>query len=384
MFVSMRDQFLKSLGHIEEGTLNLSLPDGSTHQFSGSRKGVTASFDILEWSVLTNLMRAGDTGFAQDYALGRWRTDNLQNLVALALQNEEAVKGYLFGNIVMKLCFNILYWFRSNSLYGSRRNIQTHYDLGNDFYQLWLDPSMTYSSALYKNQGDDLAEAQRNKYDRILDRLGSSGRTLEVGCGWGGFADRALQKGDYNIKAITLSDQQHAYAKSRLRGAAHVALEDYRHQIGAYDHIVSIEMFEAVGEKYWKTYFEKLAYLLKSSGKALIQTITIDDNLFESYRSGQDFIRSHIFPGGMLPSAQKFKQHAEAAGLRVNEGVNFGLDYARTLETWLQTFDAQYEAVRKLGYDDKFIRMWRFYLAACAAAFQVKRTDVYQFELQHA
>ncbi len=361
----------------------LTLPDGSTHGFSGQTPGSAVSMTITDWDVIPNLAQGGDSAFAKDYAMGKWHTDNLQNLIALALANESAVRDYLFGNVFTRILYNISYWFRTNTLRGSRKNIQAHYDLGNDFYQLWLDPSMTYSSALYRQGDESLTEAQHNKYDRIIECLGTSGRTLEVGCGWGGYAERALQRGDYDIKAITLSDQQHLYAQTRLKGNANIALEDYRLQTGKYDHIVSIEMFEAVGEKYWKTYFEKISSLLKEGGTALVQTITIDDKLFESYRTGQDFVRSHIFPGGMLPSAERFAHHAQKAGLRVNTALNFGLDYARTLENWLHNFDQQYEAVKQLGYDEKFIRMWRFYLAGCAAAFQIRRTDVYQFELQH-
>jgi cyclopropane-fatty-acyl-phospholipid synthase len=279
----------------------------------------------------------------------------------------------------------LFYLFRLNTIKGSKKNIHAHYDLGNAFYSLWLDPSMTYSSALYQSEQDSLTQAQYNKYDRMLDCINhQSGRLLEVGCGWGGLAERAIHKGDYDIKGITLSEEQHDFAQARLGKDVKIVLEDYRHQTGLYDHIISIEMFEAVGERFWPTYFQKLKSLLAKNGKAVIQTITINEHDFPNYRKGGDFIRSFIFPGGMLPSVSRFKQEAEKAGLKAHEPYKFGHDYARTLETWLENFDKQKQQVRALGFDDGFIRLWRFYLAACAAGFRTNKTDVMQMELTHA
>ena len=206
---------------------------------------------------------------------------------------------------------------------------------------------------------------------------------MEIGCGWGGFAERALAAGDFDLTGVTLSEQQHEFATQRLGNKADIRLEDYRHQNGKFDHIVSIEMFEAVGERYWATYFEKVKNMLSQNGKAMIQTITMNEKDFPRYRQGGDFIRSYIFPGGMLPSPSRFKEEAAKAGLRIADQYHFGLDYARTLQIWLDQFDAKIPEIKALGYDDGFIRLWRFYLAACAAGFRTGRTDVMQVELQH-
>lgn len=378
------DQFLKTLDRLQEGRFELIMPNGREYVFQGKQPGLTARMVMNDWRVPANLVGRGDEGFALDYSEGRWATDNLQNLIAFALRNEEAVKNFIFGSTLFKTLSNISYLFKSNTMKGSRRNIQAHYDLGNDFYQLWLDPSMTYSSALYKTGQEDLLTAQNNKYDRIVDRFDmQSGSVLEIGCGWGGFAERALTRGDFGIKGITLSDEQKNYAENRLGHSASIALEDYRVQEGTYNNIVSIEMFEAVGEKYWKTYFSKIKSLLGQNGKAVIQTITIDDKRFNTYRRGHDFIRSFIFPGGMLPSPALFEREARNAGLRVTNRHDFGADYAKTLAIWLKNFDDKSVDIKSLGYSENFMRLWRFYLAACAAGFQTGRTDVSQFELQH-
>jgi len=377
------DQVFKSLDSLQYGTLKVTTPDGKTRIFQGHRPGDSAHIELREWDVFTNMIRRGDIGFADDYRKGHWETDNLTALTTLGLVNRSAVDKFIKGSPVSRTLSMLSYLVRMNTLAGSRRNILAHYDLGNDFYELWLDPSMTYSSALYKNTGDTLQQAQHNKYDRILDRLdNNSGSLLEIGCGWGGFAARAQARGDFAYKGITLSDEQHRFAQQQTQGK--IVLEDYRHQDGKFDHIVSIEMFEAVGERYWKTYFGKVASLLKKDGKAIIQTITMNDADFDRYRRGGDFIRSFIFPGGMLPSPTRFKEEARAAGLKTSDRFFFGQDYARTLTQWLENFDQKRDEVKALGFDDQFIRLWRFYLAACAAGFRSGRTDVMQIELSHA
>lgn len=378
------DRFLKSLDHLDRGALRVTLPDGRTYGFQGKRPGIKADFALDDWRVPLMLARRGDLGMAESYRAGLWRSDNVQDLIAFAIENEDAVHSYAYGSRLVQWSAALSYKLKLNTLRGSRRNIQAHYDLGNDFYKLWLDPTMTYSAGLFGADGD-LQQAQLNKYDRIVDRLQApSGSVLEIGCGWGGFAERAVERGDYAVKGITLSAAQHAYATDRMQGRADIALEDYRAQGGQFDSIVSIEMFEAVGEKYWQTYFDKIGSLMKKGGRAVIQTITIDDSRFEAYRRGSDFIRSFIFPGGMLPGPSRFAAEAAKAGLQVTDRFDFGLDYARTMEHWLATFDAQAPAIRDLGYDDGFIRLWRFYLAACIAGFRTGRTDVMQVELRHA
>jgi cyclopropane-fatty-acyl-phospholipid synthase len=251
---------------------------------------------------------------------------------------------------------------------------------------LWLDPTMTYSSALFKTDSDDLVAGQLHKYDRIIGRLESKDLSvLEIGCGWGGFAERLIQqKSDVRIDGVTISDEQFHFATNRLGSKANILKKDYRHIEGMYDHIVSIEMFEAVGEEYWATYFKKIESLLKKTGSALVQTITIANDKFETYRKGNDVIRSLVFPGGMLPSPDVFSTVAQGAGLKVTDTFEFGLDYARTLEIWLKNFDAKYNEIKSLGYDDGFIRLWRFYLASCIAGFRTGRINVMQAELKHA
>jgi cyclopropane-fatty-acyl-phospholipid synthase len=300
------------------------------------------------------------------------------------LQNQTILDSYICGSMFGRLASRIAYLFTRNTVPGSKKNISAHYDLGNEFYALWLDESMTYSSALFNNPAEALHEAQKRKYDRIIERIKPNGHLLEIGCGWGGFADRAIEKGDYGIKALTLSQAQHDFAARRVGDSAVIALEDYRHQKGTYDQIVSIEMFEAVGEKFWSTYFTKIKSLLANKGKALVQTITIEDSYFETYRKGGDAIRTFIFPGGMLPSPERFRAEAAKAGLRVTDEFVFGHDYALTLSHWLKNFETKRDEIKAMGFDDKFIRMWRFYLTCCIAAFTYGRTDVRQMELQHA
>lgn len=379
------DQLFKKLDTIESGRLTVVTPDGQMRTFSGKKDGENAKIELKDWRVVPNMIRKGDIGFAEDYRAGHWDTDNLVSLTTLGLVNRSALDQVIVGSKFSRTLSRLSYLLRLNTLEGSRKNIHAHYDLGNDFYKLWLDPSMTYSAALYKSGNEGLEEAQNNKYDRILDCLrGNSGALLEVGCGWGGFAQRALGQGDYDIKGITLSDEQHAYATNRLGPNANIVLEDYRHQQGKFDHIVSIEMFEAVGEKFWNTYFSKLSSLLQSNGKAVVQTITMNERDFPRYRKGGDFIRSYIFPGGMLPSPSRFKAEARKAGLRCDNEFFFGHDYARTLEEWLSAFENNKVQILSMGFDEGFIRLWRFYLAGCIAGFRTNRTNVMQVELSHA
>lgn len=381
------NKFFKLLDHIDTGSISVTTPDGKNHSFSGSKKGAHGNIVIHDWRTIAMFAARGDIGLTEAYRDGFWDTDDLCSLLLVGLQNENTLAHYIRGGTLSNIISYLSYSFQKNTLKGSKRNIQAHYDLGNDFYSLWLDPTMTYSAALYKNENETLIQAQHNKYDRILDRLEKpSGSVLEVGCGWGGFADRALARNDndYDIKGITLSKEQHAYAKKQVQDNAHIALEDYRHQQGQYDHLVSIEMFEAVGEKFWPTYFDKMKTLLNHDGTAMIQTITIDDKHFERYRKGGDMIRSFIFPGGMLPSPERFVTNAEKSGLQVTDQFAFGEDYARTCKEWLQNFNTKHTEIKQLGFDDQFIRVWQFYLACCYAAFDVGRINVMHMELRHA
>lgn len=377
-------RFLSALDNIAYGRLDVTTPDHKVHTFQGDKPGAHAQLTLHDWGVVRALMTHGDIALAQTYRDGLWDTDDPAAFFLFGLQNQAALEDYIFGNAIGAMASRIAYFFTRNTLSGSKKNIEAHYDLGNDFYSLWLDPTMTYSSAIFSAPEQDLSSAQTTKYDRIIDRLPASGRLLEIGCGWGGFAARALQKGDYAIKGLTLSKEQQDYARARLGNDATIALEDYRHEKGLYDQIVSIEMFEAVGEEFWPVYFSKLKALMAQGGRAMVQTITIADSCFEKYRRSGDAIRTFIFPGGMLPSPSRFREESAKAGLAVADEFAFGHDYARTLRHWLENFDGVTGKVKALGFDDKFIRMWRFYLSCCIAAFTHGRTDVMQWELRHA
>jgi cyclopropane-fatty-acyl-phospholipid synthase len=270
--------------------------------------------------------------------------------------------------------------FRKNTYNGSKKNIQYHYDLGNDFYQLWLDETMTYSSALFDGENVNLSAAQKNKYQRILSKLNDKKNILEIGCGWGGFAKEAVLQG-YNVTGLTLSKEQKKYADNLGLKNFTIKLQDYRKEKIKYDNIVSIEMFEAVGRQYWDTYFKTIKNCLNKDGKAIIQTITIDDEVALGYKKRVDFIQKHIFPGGVLPSKSEFINLAKANDLKVVEAFDFGGDYQKTLINWLDNFNKVKEKVINLGFDEKFIRKWQFYLAYCAAGFGAKRTSVMQFEI---
>jgi cyclopropane-fatty-acyl-phospholipid synthase len=374
----------KALGALEHGELEFIAPNGEVTLARGRQAGPHARFHIHDWDVLRRIMARGDIGLGEEYIAGSWDTDSVERLVSLFLLNLDHFSDFSDGNIFNRIGFvihNAL--VRRNSVSGSARNIKDHYDVGNDFYSLWLDKSMTYSSALY-NGADELYRAQQNKYERILSKFGG-GRAdvLEIGCGWGGFAERAAAD-SHHVTGLTISPAQHKFATARLNGAAEIRLEDYRRCKGQFDNIVSIEMFEAVGEHYWPAYFATVAERLKRGGRAIIQTITIQDELFPGYRTRSDFIRHYVFPGGMLPSLARFREEAEKAGLKFVEAFGFGKDYARTLREWLVRMQSVEGEIKALGHDQQFLRNWEFYLGICAATFEVARTDVVQVELVNA
>ncbi|MDE2164338.1 MAG: class I SAM-dependent methyltransferase [Alphaproteobacteria bacterium] len=374
--------WLETLTRLEYGTLEFVAPNGEVHVHNGRLPGPHARFAIHDWGVLRRVLARGDIALGEDYIAGAWETDDIEKLISLFLMNADVLESYVNGNIFSRLALMIHNKFvRRNSLSGSRRNIESHYDVGNDFYALWLDKSMTYSSALFGDSAKNLEDAQSNKYQRILSRIAKPGSSiLEIGCGWGGFAERAAEYG-HRLTGLTISPSQYRFARERLKGAADIVLEDYRKARGAFDMIVSIEMFEAVGEQYWPQYFQTVAERLKHGGRALIQTITIRDELFSGYRMRSDFIRHYVFPGGMLPSLQRFREEAERAGLKVADQFSFGKDYAKTLREWSARMRAKNDEIKALGHDDRFLRNWQYYLGICAAAFNVERTDVVQVEL---
>jgi len=375
----------KALSRLDTGTLEFVAPNGEVTLAKGAHPGPQARFAIADWDVLRRIMARGDIGLGEEYIAGSWTTDNVEKLVSLFLLNLDHFDDFSDGNLLNRMGFvihNAL--VRRNSVAGSSRNIKAHYDVGNDFYSLWLDKSMTYSSALYAGT-DELYRAQQNKYERILSKFTEKqADVLEIGCGWGGFAERAGAD-NHRVTGLTISPAQYGFATERLRGSpAEIRLEDYRKCRGSFDNIVSIEMFEAVGEHYWPAYFHTVAQRLKRGGRAIIQTITIRDEYFPGYRSRSDFIRHYVFPGGMLPSLGRFREEAEKAGLKFAGAFGFGKDYARTLREWLVAMQAQEPAIKVLGHDDHFLRNWEFYLGICAATFAVARTDVVQVELVNA
>jgi len=381
----VKDHWYRTLSELACGSLEFVDPDGGVHSHVGGRPGPSARFEIHDWAVVQRAAARGDIGLGEDYIAGGWDTDDVEALITYFLVNFEHLEGYANGNFLNRFLFVLLNTMvRRNSMSGSRRNIEAHYDVGNDFYALWLDETMTYSSALYRDGGENLSDAQRNKYGRILSKLEQAkGEILEIGCGWGGFAEQASDRGCH-VTGVTISPSQHEFASRRLANRAEIRLEDYRKIGGRFDSIVSIEMFEAVGERYWPQYFRVLGERLKDGGRAVIQTILIRDELFSDYRRRSDFIRHYVFPGGMLPSLSRFKDEAAKAGLKAVDVFSFGQDYARTLREWSARMQEREKDILAQGRNRQFMRNWQFYLGMCAAAFAVGRTDVAQIELVRA
>lgn len=382
------------LSQLKSGHLQITLPNGELREFGNPTDPFKADIQILDWSVFKQVMSHGDIGFAESFIRGQWNTSDLKAVLELAIRNRNILEKAIYGNWLGSALYRLKHWLRDNSKAGSRKNIHAHYDLGNAFYSLWLDPTMSYSSAWF-SEGDkqSLAEAQRAKIKRILLALNTQPgeRILEIGCGWGGVMEEALRNG-ISITGLTLSTEQKAYAEERLAkcnaaistpSTFDVRLQDYRDRRDQFDGIASVEMFEAVGEKHWPEYFQTIANCLKVGGKACVQTIVIAEELFERYRNNTDFIQQYVFPGGMLPSRASFKASAAKAGLKIEEEFAFGADYAKTLCLWRDSFNQKLQEVRQLGFDEAFIRLWNFYLMYCAAGFAERNIDVVQFTLTH-
>ena len=375
---------LQLFGALSGGTLEVRFPDGASHLFG--QGGDSHVLHVRDERTFSQALARGDIGFAEAYLDGHWDTPDLAGLLTLFARNRPQLRRAIHGHWRQLLGARLRHWLNGNTRRGSKRNIMAHYDLGNDFYARWLDPSMSYSSALFsaRDPADDLQSAQHAKYRRILRRLEAQPgqRVLEIGCGWGGFAELADAAG-LQVTGLTLSPSQLEWAQRRVP-AADLRLQDYRDIDETFDHIVSIEMFEAVGERYWPGYFATLRRALRPGGRAVVQSIVIADELFADYRKGTDFIQQYIFPGGMLPSPQAFHEAAVRAGLRVRGSYAFGADYARTLAEWHRNFEAAWPEIARLGFDERFRRLWRMYLAYCEAGFNAGNIDVVQFELEHA
>jgi cyclopropane-fatty-acyl-phospholipid synthase len=376
---------LRFLERLDSGRLHVELPSGARLAYGPG--GTEAEIVFHDWRAFGRILRDGDIGFAEGFLDQQWHTPDLTALLGLLAANRAALDAPLYGSLAGRLMHRLMHALRSNTRSGSRRNIAAHYDLGNDFYSLWLDPGMTYSSALFESEGQSLADAQSAKYRRILDRIAPApeARILEIGCGWGGFAELAASE-KCHVTGLTLSREQLEFARARLASGGHadrtaIGFRDYRDETGTYDAVVSIEMIEAVGERWWPDYFGKVASSLRPGGKAVIQAIVIADELFERYRKGSDFIQQYIFPGGMLASPARFRALAAQAGLGIEDEFSFGMDYWRTLAAWREQFLARADAVRALGFDERFMRMWEFYFAYCQAGFSSGSTDVMHFTL---
>lgn len=382
---------LSLLSRIRCGSLTLTTPEGISFSFQGELPGPAACLDVLDWGACGAILQRGDIGFAEAYINRLWETDDLVGLITLALCNRDAVEKAIYGHWWGRVLYRLRRFLRANTRRGSRRNVEAHYDLGNAFYRLWLDGSMTYSAAILANDPARSLEAgQIAKYERVLERLDArpGDRILEIGCGWGGFSAYAASTRGCTVHGVTLSHEQLDWARSRARREGleertRFELRDYRDITDTYDHVVSLEMYEAVGERYWPAYFRTIRQRLQRGGKGLIQAITIDDRLFDRYRRGTDFIQHYVFPGGMLASPTVLRREIERAGLRIADAFGFGDDYAETLRRWRVRFNRAIPDVRALGFDQRFVRLWTFYLAYCEAGFRARSTDVFQLELNH-
>ena len=377
------------LQQLRHGSLTLQLPDGSV-QTVGDGQGPHVSVHLRNWKPFVTALKSGDIGFAESYIDGDWTTPQLAPLLGLLLANRKALDDVIHGSWAGRLLYRLRHLLNRNTKSNSRKNIHAHYDLGNAFYRLWLDGTMNYSSAWFDgDRTQSMRAAQDAKVRRALHMAGvrRGHRVLEIGCGWGALAEKVTQEIGAHLTGVTLSTEQLTWAQERLAvqglaDQAELRLQDYRDiNDGPYDAICSIEMIEAVGQEYWPTYFQNIARLLKTGGQACIQSIVIQDHLFERYIRSTDFIQQYIFPGGCLPCPSEFRRQAQAAGLKVVDELAFGRDYAETCRRWRTDFLAQRESVLALGFDDRFMRIWEFYLAYCEAGFDAGDIDVVQYTL---
>ncbi len=378
---------IKLLQNSKGATLKVTFPDGSKDVFGSGDPAI--SIHAFNWRVFDDLIDKGDLGLADAIIKGELIVDDVSALVKWACANEDSVNRLLHGTWYGIFLARLRHLWRANTKHGAKKNIMAHYDLGNSFYSLWLDPSMTYSAGIFSNQNDDLSDAQMKKYDRIIDALDirSSDHILEIGCGWGGFFSRAVKRTGCRVTAVMNSPSQAQYNRdliARAGFANYVDLkqQDYREIEGRYDKIVSIEMVEAVGEKYWPDFFGKVSSSLKDKGAALIQSITMQDQYFDQYRKKTDFIQRYVFPGGMLLAPKVFSDYASRFDLKDDKPFEFGISYADTLLKWKENFQSVEDEVRGLGFDDRFMRLWNLYLGYCEGAFRSERINVGHYLLQ--
>ncbi len=376
---------LETAQKLQNGRLDLVLPDGRVFRAEGPGAGPVAELHIHNPDIFGRLIREGDLGFSEAYVDGWWSTPDLQAFMDLVHADNDVLFDGFMGMAVVRAFERFRFWLNGNSKRQARKNIAHHYDLGNAFYDLWLDETMTYSSALFATGQESTEAAQIAKYALLVDQMGAQpgDHVLEIGCGWGGFAEYAAKERGLKVTGLTISQAQHDYAVARIAKAGlsdmvEIKMQDYRDERGVYDGIASIEMFEAVGEKYWPVYFNTLRDRLKPGKNATLQIITVQDKRWEIYRKGVDFIQKYIFPGGMLPSPTALRAEVMKAGLQVKGSVEFGESYSQTLRRWYDTFNAKWPEVQALGFDERFRLMWNFYLTSCAATFHFGNCDVTQ------
>ncbi|MDD9716437.1 cyclopropane-fatty-acyl-phospholipid synthase [Dinoroseobacter sp. PD6] len=370
---------------IEHGRLDFVLADGRRFRVEGPKPGPVAELAIHNDDVFARLVREGELGFCDAYLDGWWSTPDLQGFMDLITADNDALFDGYTGFALVRIVEKLRFWLQSNSKTQAKKNIAAHYDLGNEFYALWLDDTMTYSSAMFETGQESTEAAQRRKYASMVDEMGAQpgDHVLEIGCGWGGFAEYAAKERGLKVTGLTISQAQFDYATARIAKAGlsdrvEIKLQDYRDEHGLYDGIASIEMFEAVGERYWPVYFDTVRERLRPGKHATLQIITVKDSKFETYRKSVDFIQKYIFPGGMLPGPSVLRQQARRAGLEVKRSIEFGESYSQTLRRWHETFNDRWDEVASLGFDDRFRRMWNFYLTSCAATFHYGNCDVTQ------
>jgi len=378
-------QVMEMLARMERGRLDITLPDGRVFRAEGAAPGAVAEITVHNPDLFARLIREGDLGFSDAYLDEWWTTPDLMAFMDLVHQGSETVYDGFPGAGLIRAYEKMRFWLQRNHKAQARKNIAHHYDLGNEFYQLWLDDTMTYSSAIFETGQESLEKAQTAKYASMIDQMGAKpgDHILEIGSGWGGFAEYAAQQRGMRVTGLTISQEQLSYARERIEKAGlsdrvDFKLQDYRDEKGSYDGIASIEMFEAVGQKYWPVYFDTVRERLKPGARATLQIITVADRRWEVYKRGVDFIQKHIFPGGMLPCPRLLREQVDRAGLTFERSIEFGHSYDLTLRRWYDTFNGKWDQVAALGFDDRFRRMWNFYLTSCAAAFDNETCDVTQ------
>ncbi|MCV2886876.1 SAM-dependent methyltransferase [Ruegeria aquimaris] len=378
-------QVMKMLTKMEAGRLDIRLPDGRLFRSEGPKPGPVAQVDIHDPDVFARLIREGELGFCDAYLEQDWSTPDLRAFMDLVHQGDETVYDGFPGQFLARAYEQLRFWLQRNHKEQAKKNISYHYDLGNDFYALWLDETMTYSSALFETGQESLEKAQITKYASLIDEMGAKpgDHVLEIGCGWGGFAEYAAQQRGLRVTGLTISKEQLKFARERIEKAGlselvEFKLQDYRDERGSYDGIASIEMFEAVGQKYWPTYFNTVRDRLKPGARATLQIITVADKRWDVYRNGVDFIQKYIFPGGMLPAPKILREQFSRAGLEFVNSKEFGKSYDLTLRRWYETFNEKWDQIAEMGFDDRFRRMWNFYLTSCGAAFDSGTCDVTQ------